>query len=355
MTEFATCNSNVPQPVLKNSAMRYSSFLDLSHEFGPLRLDHVITDSRAWTAEEIVPEDCIIYPGSAVEKEFLRMAEFIEDNPLPTVLRHPSQFEMPETERLMRDVKKRLDRPPNVVVIDKLRLDKISIKQATDIYWTIGQLIGKNVAQKWNGTMVYDVRDHGTPLQYGVRGSYTTVELLFHNDNAFGARLPEYVGLLCIRPSLEGGISRFCSMYTIHNRMLEQYPNELERLYKPVLWDRQAEHPPGAPTVSWAPVFSYDGKKLRTRANPSLIVYGYKIAGIEMDPKTADAVYAMKAVSEDPEIWFSLPIQRGQIQYINNIEIAHYRSEIIDHPDLVKKRHLIRIWHRDEGNATYDG
>ena len=345
----------MPQPILKNSVSQHPAFLDLSHEAGELRLNRVITDSRAWTAVDIVPEECIIRPGSAIETEFLRMAEFIENNPLPTLLRHPSQFQIPETEKLMRQVKSRLDCPPNVVVIDRLPLDKISIEQATGIYWTIGQLIGRNVAQKWNGTMVYDVRDHGTPLQYGVRGSYTTVELLFHNDNAFGAQLPQYVGLLCIRPSLEGGISRFCSMYTIHNLMLEQFPDELERLYKPVLWDRQAEHTPGAPTVSWAPVFSYDGKNLRTRANPSLIIHGYKIAGVEMDAETSDAVSAMKAVSEDPAIWFSLPIRRGHIQYINNIEIAHYRSEIIDDSDPAKKRHLIRTWHRDEGKTTYDG
>ena len=31
--------------------------------------------------------------------------------------------------------------------------------------------MGQNVAQKWDGTMVYDVTDTGKKFGYGVRGS----------------------------------------------------------------------------------------------------------------------------------------------------------------------------------------
>ena len=329
--------------------------LDLSHECSSQQLNHQVNGAYAWTKDDINPADCLINVSPDVRNEILQMAEIIESNPLPTVLRQLDQFNIPHTLKLMGEVKQRLDEPPGVAVIDSLPLDDLTENQAIDIFWTIGQKIGRNVAQKWEGTMVYHVRDTGAKYEYGVRGSYTRVELLFHNDNAFGIALPRYVGLMCFRPSLEGGLSRFCSLYTVHNRLLEKHPAALKRLYKPVYWDRQTEHTKGQPTVAQAPVFRYENNRLWTRANPSLIMKGYEVAETTMDRATEDAVLALKDVSEDRSLWFELPIERGHLQYLNNIDIAHYRSEIIDHPDPEKKRHLVRSWHRDSGHVSYDG
>lgn len=329
--------------------------LDLSIERSRNRLDHRVVNSFAWLQEDINPQDCMITIDEAVEKEWLSMAEYISASPLPTILRSPCQFEIPNTVKLMERVRKRLDQAPGVVVLDSMPLDKISEQQAINIFWIIGQIIGRHVAQKWEGTMIYHVRDTGVEYSYGTRGSHTKVELLFHNDNAFGIALPNYVGLLCIRPSLKGGLSRFCSLYSVHNQMLKKYPAELNRLYEPVLWDRQAEHAEGEPIVAKAPVFQYSNNRLWTRANPSLVEKGYEVADVTMDNSTADAIAALREVSEDTSLWFELPIERGHIQYLNNIDIAHYRSEIIDHPDPAKKRHLVRSWHRDTGRVTYDG
>ena len=329
--------------------------LDLSHEQSSTRLDHWVNHSYSWTKKDINPESCIVQISDEVEDELLQMAELIEANPLPTVLRTLSQFKIPKTCRFMQAIRERLDEPPGVAVIERMPLEKISNKQAIDIFWTIGQVVGQQVAQKWDGTMIYHVRDTGAQYTYGVRGSYTKVELLFHNDNAFGKALPHYVGLMCIRPSFKGGLSRFCSLYSVHNQMLNRYPHQLKRLYEPVFWDRQAEHAEGEPVVALAPVFRFENNRLLTRANPSLVMKGYDVAEIKIDAEAFDAISALKEVSEDPSLWFELPIERGHLQYINNIDIAHYRSEIIDHPDPDKKRHLVRSWHRECGHATYDG
>ena len=43
------------------------------------------------------------------------------------------------------------------------------------------------------------------------------------------------------------------------------------------------------------------------------------------------------------------------MQYLNNHELGHYRSEFKDHADPRYKRHLFRTWHRNDGERTYDG
>ena len=82
------------------------------------------------------------------------MAELIDANPLPTVLRSIQQFEIPKTLELMDEVKRRLDQSPGVAVVDSLPLEDISIEQAIDIFWTIGQRIGTKCRSKVG-------RDHG--------------------------------------------------------------------------------------------------------------------------------------------------------------------------------------------------
>ena len=45
----------------------------------------------------------------------------------------------------------------------------------------------------------------------------------------------------------------------------------------------------------------------------------------------------------------------GQIQYLNNHEVGHYRSEFVDGNSPDSKRHLYRLWHRERGSMCYDG
>jgi alpha-ketoglutarate-dependent taurine dioxygenase len=181
------------------------------------------------------------------------------------------------------------------------------------------------------------------------------VELVFHTDNAFGLAPPDYVGLLCLRPALDGGVSRFCSLYALHDRLLKRHPRLVRRLYRSLYWDRQAEHLPGAPKVALAPMFRFEAGRLTARANISLVRKGYEVAGVDMDDEARAALAALHDVSEDPEIWLEIPLVRGHLQYLNNREVAHYRSAFTDHPEPAMKRHLLRTWHRDTGAPSYDG
>jgi len=310
---------------------------------------------RAWVATDIDRDECVVKIDDAARDELLQMVQQMHDQPLPVLLRAPEQFAIMALRDFLDRARGLLDSHPGFAVIDRVPLGVMDEDDAIAAFWVLGKLIGRPVAQKWDGTMLYDVTDTGQRYSYGVRGSYTNVELLFHTDNAFAIAPPDYVALLCIQPALEGGVSRFCSNYAVHNRLLAEYPRELERLYRCVLWDRQAEHAAGAPKVTKAPIFRYDEGQLSARLNVSLVRKGYEVAGVDMDSETRDALAALEAVADDPDLWFELPIERGQLQFLNNRDIAHYRSTFTDHQDPALKRHLVRTWHRDHGQPGYDG
>lgn len=312
-------------------------------------------ESLKWLATDIRKPDWIVTLTDTGLDEIKRLANFIEANPVQNFHRSVSEFAIPELRRLMADLKSKVSDGVGFAVLDRLPMDEYALETLVEIYWLLGQLMGRPVAQKWNGEMIYSVKDTGQAYEYGVRGSRTSIELVFHTDNAFARAVPDYVGLFCVNPAKMGGVSRFCSLYTVHDRLYEKHPQALQRLYRSMLFDRQKEHSEGAPPVCLAPFFSWKDGKLNARANTSLVRKGYEVAGVEMEAELKDALDAVDSVTHSDDIWFEAPLQRGQIQYLNNHEIGHYRSHFEDYDEPDRKRHLYRLWHRDSGTVAYDG
>ena len=328
--------------------------LDLSHE------ESLIPDFRRSEGHGWLPSDRIASPEimpvtSALLTELDRAVADVETAPPKPQDLRVEDFALPGWQAFVSEVRGRLDRGPGFAVIDRLPLDRWPREIVVALFWVLGQLLERPVAQKWDGTLLYQVRDTGQAFGYGVRGSYTNIELNFHTDNAFDIAPPDYVGLCCLQPAKRGGVSRFCSLYTVQDRLMAENPLLLKRLYHSVLFDRQAEHAPDAPKVARAPVFRWADGRLQGRVNVSLIRKGYELAGQSMDDETRDAVDALERVAEDPDIWVEMPLERGQVQYLNNRDVAHYRSHYVDADDPALRRHLVRTWHRAAGSSAYDG
>jgi alpha-ketoglutarate-dependent taurine dioxygenase len=234
-------------------------------------------------------------------------------------------------------------------------VERYSVDENRTLAWVLGGLLGRLVAQKWDGTMIYDVKDTGKTLEYGVRRSVTNLELVFHTDAAWLDLPPELVGLYCINPAREGGVSRFVSLVSVHNVMARQHPELLARLYRPVPWDRQAEHAPSDAKVAHRPVFQYEGGAFMACVNEKLIETGAELAGEPLDAETREALAAMREILDSPELAVQLTIQRGQVQLINNRAFAHARTDFVDAPEPQLKRHMIRLWTREEGRRTFRG
>ena len=313
------------------------------------------TASKGWLAADLSEKDWTVTLSAEAINEVSMMVDRMQENPLPMLLRQPAQFDIKELTKTYHRVKNICDNGVGFSVIDRLPLDNFEIEDMLSVYWILGSLMGPNVAQKWDGTMIYDVTDTGKKFEYGVRGSATNVELVFHTDNAFGIQVPDYVGLLCKHPAKSGGLSRFCSLYTVHTRMKEAFPKELQRLYEPMYFDRQAEHPKGKEKVSYAPMFTWREGHLYCRANSSLVRKGYSVIEHTIDASLSDALDAIDSVTSSADLWIEAPLERGQIQYLNNHQLGLYRSDFIDNEDSTKKRHLYRLWHRTSGQITYDG
>jgi alpha-ketoglutarate-dependent taurine dioxygenase len=240
-----------------------------------------------------------------------------------------------------------------LAVVDRVPVERYAPEENQVVCWLLTQLLQRPVAQAWKGAVLYDVRDTGKELEYGVRRSVTNLDLTFHTDGPWLHLPPHLVGLYCINPALEGGVSRFVSLCTVHNELRRRHPELLPRLYRPYPWDRQAEHAPDDSKTGAQPIFQHDGRSLVGRFNERLIEAGAELAGEPLDAEGQDALEAMRRVVDSPELRVEFRIERGQIQYLNNREFAHSRTDFRDSTEPNRKRHLLRVWTREEGRRTF--
>jgi alpha-ketoglutarate-dependent taurine dioxygenase len=251
-------------------------------------------------------------------------------------------------------VRAKLETDTGLAVVDRFPVERYSHAGNLAIGWLLAAMLGQVVAQKANGTRLYDVKDSGQALGYGVRRSVTNLGQPFHTDGGWLWKAPAFVGLFCLESAMEGGLSRFVSLVTAHHELRRRRPDLLARLYQPFHWDRQGEHAPDAPRVSRQPVFEFEGGTLASRYYEDYIRNGSKMAGEALDEEGAQALDAMREIVDDPANWVEFRIEKGQLQYLNNRQFAHSRTAFKD-AGPGQGRHMLRLWNRDEGTWHLEG
>ena len=315
-----------------------------------------IEPTKAWTRDSISPERWLIPLPEACVAELDEVVASLRAAPRPIEALSPAAFSLRACSAVMSDVRTKLETDTGLAVVDRFPVERYREEENRAVAWLLAAMLGQVVAQKANGARLYDVRDTGQALGYGVRRSVTNLGQPFHTDGGWLWKAPSFVGLFCLESALEGGLSRFVSLVTAHNTLRRTRPDLLARLYRPFAWDRQGEHGPDAARVSQQAVFEYDGT-LTSRYYEDYIVNGHRLAGAELDGEGREALAALRAIVDDPASWVEFRIEKGQLQYLNNRQFAHSRTAFMDAgtPGQGPGRHMLRLWNRDEGTWHLEG
>jgi alpha-ketoglutarate-dependent taurine dioxygenase len=315
-------------------------------------LDEPIGGERAWTRASLAWRDVVVPIPHACLAEIEATVAVLASRPEPLTSLAPDA--LPACRRFMTGVQATLLHGGGHVILDRIPVERYGPEANRAIAWVLARLLGPVVSQTWTGAYLYDVRDSGKSLGYGVRRSVTNLAQPFHTDGPWLWMPPAFVGLLCVQPGQEGGLSRATSLLTAHNAML-RHPDLLPRLYGAFSWDRQAEHGPDDARVSSHPVFAYDDGTLCARYYEDYVVKGHALAKHPLDEVGAEALAALRAVVDHPDHWVEFRLERGQLQLLNNRQVAHCRTAFQDEPGPERGRHMIRVWIRNEGTPHLEG
>ena len=225
-------------------------------------------------------------------------------------------------------------------VLRGLPVDTYSQAFAATIFCGIGAHIGSARSQNADGHILGHVRDIGADANDPNSRIYQTCERqTFHTDSA------DVVGLLCIREAKEGGKSLLVSAESIYNRMKQERPDLLEKLFDPIATDRRGEIPDGAKPYMEIPVLSWHEGYLTVFYQRQYIDSAQRFEGaMPLTPLHIEALDNFDALANDPALCFGMQLQPGDMQFVYNHSQLHDRTGLLDWPDPNQRRHLMRLW-----------
>lgn len=320
----------------------------------PLRSE-AIPQRLLWRGDSLPADAGRIALPADVAAELDAQVTALDRDPVPLLLLRPEDYPLDAARRFMREVKQGIDDGPGFAIIDRLPVERWSESGLRAVWWLLAALVARPVAQKWDGTSIYEVTDLGRPPGNGVRPDVTNAEQNFHTDNSYNLVPPHYVGLLCVRTAMAGGVSGIVSFAAAHEEMRRRHPDLLPRLYQPFHFDRQREHAPGDVMTTWHPMLESEDGRLVARLSRFQIRNGYKLAGAEIDPEGLAAMEAFEAILTAPGMAAQFHFETGQMQILDNRALGHKRTGFTDWPEPERKRLLIRLWLRDSGGRAYNG
>ena len=166
----------------------------------------------------------------------------------------------------------------------------------------------------------------------------------FHTDSPQWSRVPDFVGLLCIKPAKVGGISKFVSVYTIHNELLKLNQEFLDPLYKNFHFDKRGEFDKNELPTTFEPIFEYKDDELKFRYLRDYINDGQKIVNEPLTKEQNHILNELDKIIHDEKFSVSYNLKEYDMTFFNNNRIIHGRTSFEDYTEYEKKRYMVRVW-----------
>jgi len=249
-------------------------------------------------------------------------------------------FPLPTLAPRLEEIREAVIRGRGFVLFRGLPVERWSARESAVAYWGLGRHFGDPVSQNARGHLLGHVKDMGRdPSDPETRLYATHARHPFHTDSC------DVVGLLCLRPAKEGGLSRIASSATVYNEILDRRPDLARVLAEPFFIDRKGEVPEGKQPYYRMPVFNFHAGHLSTYYARDFLRGASRHEGVpDLSPKQEEAMEMLEAVCEEEEVRLDMTLRAGDVQFLHNHQIFHSRTGYRDHPDPEKRRHLLRLW-----------
>ena len=229
-------------------------------------------------------------------------------------------------------------------ILDGSCLLHFSNENIKEIFRIISNCFGELYVQNIKKEKFVTITDEGKSMKTGGRYHQTKEGGSFHTDSPQWSKVPDFVGLLCIRPAKIGGISKFVSVYTIHNQILKLNPDFLQLLYKKFHFDKRNEFEKNESPTTFEPIFKYENNELKFRYLRNYIDDGQKIVKQPLSTEQNHILNQLDEIIHDEKFSVSYDLKQYDMTFFNNHRIIHGRTSFEDFSESDKKRYMVRVW-----------
>ena len=297
-------------------------------------LKQPIEDNSVWTAETLQHDDTWLY--QLTSQDILDLHQAMLTAKSKGKLTHqltPDDFPLSSFLNCLNDYKNELEYGRGFLLLRGLPIENYTAQEIEIIYYGIGLHLGQPVTQNGNGDVLGQVMNTGDINDKNTRVYQTNLYLPYHTDPS------DVVGLLCVRPAKEGGLSSLVSVSSVYNILLREFPEYLGLFYKQWYYAHLGEDLP-SPTS----LFAINHGKLNFRYLRQYIELGHEIRKVPLSDVEIEALDILDSIIKRPELRIDMMLEPGDIQFANNHLVLHSRTSFVDHDDIKQRRKLLRLW-----------
>lgn len=226
------------------------------------------------------------------------------------------------------------------MLLSGLPVHDLDRETTAGIFLTLGGLIGSPRSQNAKGHLLGHVCDVGKDVNDPTSRIYQTNQRqTFHTDST------DVVGLLCLQTAASGGQSLLACAAAVYREFHRRRPDLAPLLFAPVATDRRGEQPEGMLPWFEIPVLSWFDDHLTVLYQRQYIDSASRFA--EAPPLSEQQVEALDLFDEivnEPGMFLAMDLEVGDIQFVHNHSLLHDRTGFVDHDDIARRRHLLRLW-----------
>jgi len=259
-------------------------------------------------------------------------------------------FPLPTFSRDLAAVLDELENGRGFVVLRGFAVDRYSLEELRNLYWGVGAHLGHARYQNAHGELIGEVRDEyrlygevqeqqGDPALGRTSRSKarSSGPLRFHTDRC------DVVTLLCVRPARRGGASKIVSAVSVAEAIRARRPDLHDLLGQHYWCSRQGEEAGGEHKVYAMPLFAEHAGKFTTQYSRTFVEAAQRLPEVpRLTAAQNEALDLHAAVCE--ELAFTMDLQPGDLQLLNNHVIYHGRTAYEDAAGSDRDRLLLRLW-----------
>ncbi len=225
-------------------------------------------------------------------------------------------------------------------LIKNLPRDELSEAEFRILTWGVGLHLGVPRPQGKATQYISEVRDIGTNYRSaGGRGFSSNAKLDFHADGA------DIAVLACYNKAQSGGQSMVSSSVTAREILMAERPDLAEIAHQDFYFSRQQEETEDETPAYGQPLFDTCEGRAFGKWNRNRVQSAQNVAGVPtLSDKQRDTMNVIDAILQRPDVMFTMWLEPGDMQLINNHTMLHSRTDYVDHDDAAKKRLLHRLW-----------
>lgn len=206
--------------------------------------------------------------------------------------------------------------------------------------WGIGLHLGVPRPQGRATQYISEVRDIGTDYRSaGGRGFSSNARLDFHADGA------DIAALACYNKAKSGGQSMISSSVTTREILRAERPDLADIAHEDFYFSRQQEETEDEGPAYGQPLFDTCEGRIFGKWNRNRVQSAQNIAGVPaLSEKQRETMDVIDAILQRPDVMFTMWLEPGDMQLINNHTLLHSRTDYVDYEEAEKKRLLHRLW-----------